>query len=210
MITKRPDDVFDVDEIRHFYRRLKTRLRLVLTTRDPRAVLTSKYEFRPDAYVMTPEFWRASFMHFSHVLQGDDALVIEYADLITRPLWVQQEMSAFIGWEPRLPFDRFLESVPAGFETKPLNGLRSFDSSSLEKWRRPEFRDRIRQLLREMPELPERLVQLGYERDQAWTLNYRPDVAVTYSRFRAASDVVGDRVWTRSAVEQGDVGSAAV
>lgn len=71
-----------------------------------------------------------------------------------------------------MAFDRFLEAVPRDFETKALNGVRTFDVSSLDRWRSPKYRDRIRQLLAEMPDLPELLVRLGYEADAEWTKDY--------------------------------------
>ena len=46
MITKQPSDLFHVDEVRQFYAPLRTQLRFVLTKRDPRAILTSRYSGR--------------------------------------------------------------------------------------------------------------------------------------------------------------------
>ncbi|MGE0593014.1 MAG: sulfotransferase domain-containing protein [Vicinamibacterales bacterium] len=180
MITKKPSDLFLVDDIRAFYRGLHAQPRFVLTTRDPRAVLTSRYSGRalanttrgPDGYVMSSEVWREWFTHFEYVSQGLDTLVVEFADLVKDPLSVQEHLSTFIGRAPDVPFDKFLDAVPEGFETKALNGVRSFDTSSLDRWREPKYRERIQQLLHEMPELPALLVRLGYEADAEWTREY--------------------------------------
>jgi hypothetical protein len=181
MITKQPSDVFHVDTIRKFYAPLRTRVRFVLTMRDPRATLTSKYSGAalsnvtrgPDGFVMSVDNWKEWFAHFCYVAQSDDAMVIEYADLVTDPLAVQQRYAEFIGWRPEIPFDQFTASLPDGFQTKALNGLRSFDPSNLDRWKQEKYGDRIRQILDEMPELPQLLIELGYETDLEWTRGYR-------------------------------------
>jgi hypothetical protein len=181
MITKRPSDLFHVDEVREFYRPLRTRVRFVLTMRDPRATLTSRYSGEalanvtrgPDGFVMSVSNWKEWFAHFRYAAQGDDTMVVEYADLVTDPLAVQQRYAGFIGWQPQVPFDQFIESVPEGFETKALNGLRSFDTSNLARWKQDKYRDRIKQILDELPELPDLLIELGYETGSEWTRAYR-------------------------------------
>jgi hypothetical protein len=70
-------------------------------------------------------------------------------------------------------FEEFLGNIPGDFETKALNGVRAFDLSSLTKWQSPRHESRIRALLDEMPDLPQLLVSLGYEHDDAWTAPYR-------------------------------------
>jgi len=181
MITKRPSDVFHVDEIREFYLPLRSAVRFVLTMRDPRATLTSRYSGEalanvtrgPDGFVMSVSNWKEWFAHFRYVAQGDDTMVVEYAELVTDPLAVQQRYARFIGWQPQIPFDQFIESVPEGFATKALNGLRSFDTSNLTRWRQPKYRDRIKEILDELPELPALLIELGYESDTGWAREYR-------------------------------------
>ena len=108
-------------------------------------------------------------MHSAYVAQGDDTMVVEYAELVTDPLAVQQRYARFIGWQPQIPFDQFIESVPEGFATKALNGLAIlFDTSNLTRWRQPKYRDRIEEILDELPELPALLIELGYESDTGW------------------------------------------
>lgn len=181
MITKRPRDLFHVDMIRDFYRPLRTRVRFVLTMRDPRATLTSRYSGEalanvtrgPDGYVMSVSNWKEWFAHFRYVSQAADTMIVEYADLVTDPLAMQQRYAEFIGWQPQIPFDKFTESVPEGFATKALNGLRSFDTANVARWKRDTYRDRIKQILDELPELPALLVELGYESDATWAREYR-------------------------------------
>jgi hypothetical protein len=181
MITKKPSDLFQVDDIMEFYDGLPAKPRLVLTTRDPRAVLTSRYSGRaaanvtrgPDGYVMSSANWREWYAHFEYVRRTYAPLVVEYADLIRSPGAVERAFSTYIGHEPDVAFEEFLGNIPGDFETKALNGVRAFDLSSLTKWQSPRHESRIRALLDEMPDLPQLLVSLGYEHDDAWTAPYR-------------------------------------
>jgi hypothetical protein len=181
MITKQPSDLFSADALRQFYAPLRTRLRFVLTMRDPRATLTSRYSGEalanmtrgPDGFVMSVGNWKEWFAHFRYVAASEDSIVVEYADLVTDPLAVQQRYAEFIEWMPEISFDNFMASVPDGFQVKALNGLRSFDTSNLERWKQEKYRQRITQILDEMPELPELLIELGYETSLEWTRAYR-------------------------------------
>lgn len=175
LISKQPDDIFWIDEIRECYaeRGTSTRLRFIVSIRDPRAVLTSVHGMNRDVYWVTPDRWRAIYDHFKYVSAFDDVDVVEYADLILSPGKVQQQLTDAIGLEPERSFEQFHEAVPHSFNTTALNGVRPLDPSALDKWRGPEHRARIVELLREMPELPDRLIELGYERDATWVKDYR-------------------------------------
>jgi hypothetical protein len=172
IITKRPNDVFWIDEIRQAYRARASRPCFIVTMRDPRAVLTSKHVSRSDYYVSV-ERWRSIFDHMRYVRHASDVVVVEYGDLVRRPHDVQERLVRAIGEDPDVPFDAFAEAVPAGFRTRALNGVRPLDASSLEKWRQPEHRERLREVLATMPELPSVLVEEGYESSETWTSDYQ-------------------------------------
>jgi hypothetical protein len=172
IITKRPNDVFWVDEIRDAHRARAMRPCFIVTTRDPRAVLTSKHVSSPDYYVSV-ERWRAIFEHIQYVRHAPDVVVVEYGEMVRRPQEIEQRLVRAIGEDPASSFETFADAVPTGFRTRALNGVRPLDAASLDKWRQPEHRDRIRELLRTMPELPSVLVDEGYEPNDAWTADYR-------------------------------------
>jgi hypothetical protein len=177
LISKKPSDLFRVDEIRGYYRTLQTEPRFVLNVRDPRSVLTSVYaspnmaQARP-GYVVSSERWRAMYQHVQYQRQFGDVIVTEYRDLVERPATVQEILAAFIGCEMRASFESFHSSVPSDVDTRQLNGIRPLDPGTLTKWRAPKHRDRIRQVLAEIPELPQVLIEMGYERDTGWTREY--------------------------------------
>jgi len=172
LISKRPNDVFWVDEIRNAYRGRSRGPCFIVTTRDPRAVLTSKHGDSSEYYVSV-ERWRAMFDHIRYVRQADDVLTIDYAELVQNPKAIQQRLVAAIGEVPAGAFDEFSSRVPSGFRTTALNGLRPIDTASLHKWRQPQNAERIRAILAAVPELPGLLIETGYESDENWTAAYR-------------------------------------
>ena len=171
LISKKPDDIFRLDEVRAYYRGLNTNVRFVVSLRDPRAVLTSIFVSKP-GYCVPPEKWRAVYEHIQYQRLYPDVMMVEYRDLIERPQEVQDGLAKFIGCEIRQRFDQFHTAVPTHFDTRALNGVRPLDRASFDKWRAPKHHARIERILREIPELPQRLVEMGYESDTAWTREY--------------------------------------
>jgi hypothetical protein len=172
LLSKKPNDIFWVDDIRDYYRGRQTRVRFVLSLRDPRAVLTSIHVDKP-GYCVPTDKWRSVFEHIEYQRRNTDVTLVEYRDLVERPQQVQTQLASFTGCAINRPFDDFHAAVPEHFDTRALNGVRPLDRASLDKWRAPKHRERIRQILADLPELPERLIELGYEADTAWTLEYR-------------------------------------
>jgi len=172
LISKRPNDVFWVDEIRELYRWRAAPPLFIVTTRDPRAVLTSKHAQRTDYYV-SAERWRTLFAHIKYVRAAPDVVTVDYRELVQTPRDVQRRLTVAIGEEPLAPFEAVGQTVPSDFETVALNGVRPVDTASLNKWRDPQHEERIRTLLTEIPELPSVLVDEGYEPDTRWVERYR-------------------------------------
>jgi len=175
LITKAPWDVFYLDEIRARYATRRADVRFILTVRDPRAVLTSvhaKITGGPDGYFLDPARWVPYYEHVCHAQQFDDVLTVQYQDLVCRPAEVQRRLTEFIGWDVHLPFDQYLTAVPPDFEQIHLNGLRPLDPSRLDAWRQEKHRARICRVLREIPELPRYLIEMGYEHDSSWVGDY--------------------------------------
>ena len=172
LISKKPDDIFKVAEIREHYRTLRTNVKFIVSMRDPRAVLTSIFVSKP-GYCVPAVKWRAVYEHIQYARQFADVTVVEYRDLVERPEHVASQLAQFTGCELQDGFTKFHSAVPENFDTRALNGVRPLDSSSLDKWRDPKHRARIQALLRELPELPQRLIEMGYETDTGWTREYR-------------------------------------
>ena len=173
MITKRPNDVFWIDNILDYYAGKRAQARVVMNLRDPRAVLTSRFKGLPGYYV-PPKTWYAYYQHFVYFREDPRVLVVRYDHLVRDPDLVQAELVAFTGMEPIAgrKFSEFHIHASTDYDTRALNGVRAPDPKNIDRWRAPEHRDRIRELLAQIPELPEMLVQLGLEADHAWVGDY--------------------------------------
>jgi hypothetical protein len=172
MITKDPFDVFSLDEIRAFYATRQAKPRFIVTVRDPRAILTSIHANRPGGYYVRPCEILAYCEHVRYAQQFDDVLTVEYRDLVLQPAQVERSLTEFIGWHVHSPFDQFHTVASPDFDSGALNGLRPLDPRRLDAWKQDKHRDRIRQILRELPGLPEYLIETGYESDSSWMREY--------------------------------------
>jgi hypothetical protein len=176
MFTKDPDDIFYLDEIREFYATRRAGVRFILTVRDHRAVLTSIQDVnktkQPGGYFVEPARWVSYYESVRYAQQFDDVLTVEYEDVVRDPAEVQRTLTEFTGWHFHLPFDQFHTAVPAGFFQPALNGVRPLDPSRLDAWKDEKHKDRIRRLLREIPQLPEQLIDMDYEPDTSWVRDY--------------------------------------
>lgn len=173
MLTKRPRDVFLIPEIREFFRTHPAQVRFVLITRDPRAVLTSMHPAKPDRYFISIELWRAIYEHWKWSALWDDTVVVRFEELVRDPKVIEERLARFIGWQVHHPFADYYSVAQPDFNIRPLNGLRPPDPKNIDRWRAEKYRDRIVSLLTtELPELPQVLVEMGYEPDDSWTRSY--------------------------------------
>lgn len=175
LFTKRPDDVLDLDAIDAWYAKRPGDVRLVLTVRDPRDVLTSVHRaYTADrGYYVTPERFHATWRAFRAARERGDALVLRYEDFVNDPDAAQRRLDGLIGWSTDAPFSQFharaqtreQDSMTEG----ALGGLRPVETAGVARWQKPVHASRITELLGSMPELAEACVDLGYETDDAWT-----------------------------------------
>jgi hypothetical protein len=172
VITKRPKDVFLIPEIRDFYASHEANVRFILLCRDPRDVLTSFHFSRPGEYFVSTSAWWHIYQHWNWACRSSDVLSLRYEHLITDPDEVESSVCNFTGWQSQQRFRQFHEFVPATFDGRALNGLRPLDPDNRNRWRNDEYRNRIRTVLTELPELPRVLIDLGYETDDTWTHEY--------------------------------------
>ena len=176
MLTKKPDDFGEVDALRAFYRDRRADVRFLLTLRDPRAVLTSTHDAYPASrgYYVLPERWRRIYDAVQRLQGAADVTLLRYEQLVRAPDEIEAELTQALGWTVKHPFSDFYavarqrrlerDSMTEG----ALGGLRPLDPSRLDGWQHPEHRDRLRDVLDALPELPSALIELGYEQDDAW------------------------------------------
>jgi Sulfotransferase domain len=178
VVSKVPQDVFRLNPLRRFYAGRKAELRIILMVRDPRDVLTSRRKNGgPAGYVVSSARWQRYYDAFCASREAADAVVVRYEDLVKDVAGQQARIERFTGEKMAVPFEQFHTVERPDFDLQTLNGLRPVESSLLRRWAEAEHRARIEQVLRELPLLPGALIDLGYERDDAWADAYRSGFA---------------------------------
>ncbi|WP_123659003.1 glycosyltransferase [Salinisphaera japonica] len=176
MLTKNPRDIDTIDAVREFYSRRSAKAHFVVMLRDPRAVLTSKHAAYPSSrgYYVSFERWRRIYRRFRALAAAKDITTLRYEDLVVAPDRIQAQLEADIGWGRRAEFadyDRAVQKQALARDSMTegaLGGLRAVESSRIEQWRRSEHAPRIRAMLEAIPQMPDYLIELGYETDDAW------------------------------------------
>ena len=168
-ITKVPHDLFRLTPLRNLYAKRDVQLKILLMLRDPRDVLTSQRTTGGSfGYVVSSERWRRYYEAFKRHQNDPDVIVVRYEDLVTNVDNQQTRIEHFTGETMTAPFSRFNEVERPDFDTSTLNGLRPVDQSLVARWSAPNHFSRIRQILTELPELPNSLIDLGYATDTSW------------------------------------------
>lgn len=176
MLTKCPRDIEHVEAIRRRYAGRRARPLFVFMQRDPRAVLTSRHAGYPDSrgYYVDFDRWRRVDSLRRALGTTEDVLDVRYEDLVRDPDRIQARLAGFVGWSQHSRFSDYLQSIQhrrASVDSMTdgaLGGLRSVESSRIQRWRDPDNEPRLQAMLHALPELPERLIELGYEVDRSW------------------------------------------
>ena len=164
-LSKKPPDTTRIE--RAFRRDGETFLIAML--RDPRAVVASRHESRPDVYFRGFRHWRDCAKAIRRLETHPRCLVVRFEDLLTDPDAAQEAIERRYGFlERRARFSDY----PAGVETaegarRSLRGVRRLDRSRIAGWK--DHLPRIKAQLDAHPDLASSLVESGYEPDSAWT-----------------------------------------
>jgi hypothetical protein len=86
MMTKRPSDIFLIDELQQFYAARQADVRFIVTIRDPRAVLTSKHaKINPQEYYVSGKRLRAMYEHWQWARALETVVTVRHEDLVAKP-----------------------------------------------------------------------------------------------------------------------------
>jgi hypothetical protein len=163
LITKRPNDLLRLDRIREQYRAWgdATKVRFLICTRDPRAVLTSRHRNATGYYVSAGR-WMALAEAFDREASAADVRVVEFADVIMQPDRVQDTLTDWLGWHTDGRFADAHQHVPAHFDTAALNGVRPLDTNRLTAWCHQEHGTRLKDIHAALPNFTNWLHAHGY------------------------------------------------
>jgi len=191
-VTKRLLDIFDVGKILAA-NVLGKKIFCIMQIRDIRSIVTSRH-------VKVPDDYRIGFDHQYFVkdgtatyvnpgiLQIHDAIrytwqrrdltkmILRYEDILRNGDTIQAQLGAAIGFQYNGVWrDFYKHETPPTLEYQ-LNTLRPPDLATIEGWRAPKHRQRIRDQFTRCPHLFELLKLYGYETDDRWFEPYRDDV----------------------------------
>ena len=185
VISKVPHDLFRLDALRNFYATRKATLKIILMLRDARDVLTSqRANGGPVGYCVSCDRWRSYYDAFVRERAAGDCLVVRYEDLVNEPDRQQYRIEQFTGETMQVRLSDFHAIPRPDFKIDTLNGVRPVETRLVARWRRDEHHRRIDNVLRELPELPEALIDLGYEPDSAWVEHWRCSATSGLARTR--------------------------
>ena len=175
MVTKRPDDIEQLGAIRSHYASNPGSVHFLLPLRDPRDLLTSTHDAYPNSqgYYVSCERYRMLWDQVRAHIDDPDTSILRYEDLVTNPDAVEDDLADRIGWTVAAPFARYYEvandSARGSMTEGALGGMRPLSDASVGRWRKPGHRERIQEVLQRVPELPQHLIDMGYEPDTTWT-----------------------------------------
>jgi len=107
------------------------------------------------------------------VRNHSDVFVVSFDKLILNVEEIQCSLSDFIHCEFKIPFTEFHKHLPNSFQSEALNTIRPLEPATIDKWKLSTHRARLETLVKdEMPELCERLIELGYENDDDWVSEF--------------------------------------
>lgn len=173
MISKQPIDMLRLTPLHDFYRYRRARLRTLLTLRDPRDLLTTQRRDTTElVYGGSGQEWRDHHAAFMRESQRPDVLVVRFEDLIENVAAEQQRVEKFLNLKMQVNFEDYLSVQRSDFDITHLRGLRPLDRSRIARWRDPAHHPRIMQMLSELPELPEVVRALGYEKNDDWLCDF--------------------------------------
>jgi hypothetical protein len=163
-VSKKPADVKRIGPLL----RADPHLFVIGVHRDPRAVITSIIA-GDERYRISYRAW-AQCMRAARELAGHPRFLdVRYERLVAEPDAVQAEIERrFPFLVRRHPFSEFAQHArPTKEALGALGGVRAPDARGSERWR--AHLPRVKAELLRHPEMAQALIDLGYERDAAWT-----------------------------------------
>lgn len=178
IITKRPLDIFHVDEISAEFSGIRDMLYLV-SLRDPRDLVSSRH-----SSVKEQSFQGADYQFFiappvksftnpgiAHVAEavnqakkaGHRTATSRYEDLTANPDATKEMIEFSTGFEMNESFTRFHEKDVPSQLSRALNGVRPVQFNQRPAWTNPDRLERALRQIRLFPQLEEVAAAWGYE-----------------------------------------------
>ncbi len=156
VVTKFSKDAYFVD------RCLEEGAQVVYMLRDPRDTLTSKFN-KTGVRASDPEklAHRINVFNESENSWGSSVLFIYYEELVRQPEVVQAVLSRWLSLEIDIPFSEGHTRMQDDTPQQALNGVRPVDTSSIGRWKDPEYREEVEEIVSLYPEM-QKFIQRWY------------------------------------------------
>ena len=163
--SKQPTD------IRHIHRVIAqdSNLFVLNLLRDPRDVVSSQHQSKPGLYFCNLRVWIECYRCAKRLEGHPRFWTVRYESLTSDPDAIQQDIVR------QFPFltqtNRFSEyhrhARPSSNSQNAMSGLRPITGDRQRNWEK--HLPRIKSQLDRYPDLPDLLIESGYEKDRAWT-----------------------------------------
>ena len=166
-LSKKPSDAVRLEKVAQ----ADQDLYVIAMVRDPRSVITSKHwSSKAEDYFVGFSRWRETMKAIHSLRPKHRCLLVRYEDLINDPQSIQRMLELRFRFLKRknsfCSFATEAKSVPE-HSVAAMNGVRGFESSRITAWQ--EHLPRLRGELDANPDLPQWLIETGYETDTSWS-----------------------------------------
>jgi hypothetical protein len=163
-LTKSPQDIMYLGA----RLALDPRLTIVCMMRDPRDVVVSKHQQRPDDYFTSLGRWKYRRKFVEKYASRSRFVLVKYEDFIRDPDGTQDFLVSRIPYlEKTRAFSEFYrEGEISKASVRALGGIRPFDPKNTSKWRR--HLPRLAEQINRYGDITKELIQYGYEKDRRW------------------------------------------
>ncbi len=144
----------------------------VFMLRDPRDLIVSQHGNKPGHYWSNLHIWYDALDTLEAMHTHPRFVVVRYENLVNSPDTVQQELVQRMPFlSTNIPFTKYQSHLPQNIAQsdaiqKAMMGIRSITPQSLGTWRL--HLPRIKSQIQLFPDLPAKLVKLGYEKNENW------------------------------------------
>jgi hypothetical protein len=152
--------------------RLDWNLRFIFMLRDPRDLIVSEHGSEPGRYWSNLRIWYEALAVYETMKDHPRFIVVRYEDLAHTPDAVQRELLRRLPFlQNTAPFSQYQEHIPQDAHPsaqilQAMRGIRAVSAESVGAWR--QHLPRVKAHIGRYPDLPARLIELGYEQDTAW------------------------------------------